>query len=217
MYVNKLPSRRNSGWLRDTEGGAGGGGAPAGDGPGGPLPGGKPEGEGGKGGDEFTPITTKDDFENAIKRRISAVHRQYADYDGLKAAKVEYDALLASSETEHDQAVAKARDEGFNEAMSKSVPSSVKAAFRAEAKGLLSDTQRDALLEDLDLVKYATDDGEPDWEKITKKVQGVAGGGGGSKGGRDFGQGQRQGGGQTQKGEAGAAEANKRFKLQKTG
>jgi hypothetical protein len=53
-------------------------------------------------------------------------------------------------------------------------PRLVKQAFKAEAKGVLTTEQLDALLEDLDLTKYLDKDGDVDEEKVTKKVTALA-------------------------------------------
>jgi hypothetical protein len=225
MHTGSLPRHRNRMWQR-TESTGGGGGTP----PGGPVVGGggnstttAPVGqsEGGDEGesDKFEPITSKADFEERIKRRIGQVHRQYADYDGLKEKAAQFDELLATTQSEYEQGVDLARAEGFNEAMSKTVPNLVKVAFTAEAVSQgVPKAKVEALLEDLDHVKYATDDGEPDWEKIAKKIKTVFGEKQENHSrSRDFGQGAHTGGGQTQKGEAGAAQARARFPQQYAG
>lgn len=104
--------------------------------------------------------------ENTVKAR--------GDYDALKAKAAEADRLRQERETESEAAVRKAREEGEAEARKALVPSLVASAFRAEAKGVLTDEQRDALLEDLDLSRYLTDTGEVDTDRVAKKVAAIA-------------------------------------------
>jgi hypothetical protein len=97
----------------------------------------------------------------------------------------------------------------------KYVPRVVRAEFRAAAQehGLAKD-QLTALLEDLDLNKYADDEGEPLASKIEAKVKAFApNGGGGSGNGKppSFGQGSGHQQSKAKAGEAGLAEAKRRF------
>lgn len=139
----------------------------------------------------FTPITSQEDLDRILGRKVRQVERRYKGYEEAIAKADQYDALAAASQTDQERAVAEAEEAAWNAAMSKSVPRVVRAEFRSAAKdhGLSAD-QVKALLEDLDLTKYADDDGEPDEKKIARKVAALAPAkkGGGTP---DFGQGAR--------------------------
>jgi hypothetical protein len=136
-----------------------------------------------------------------------------ADYDEIKARAARADELEAANATETEKAIKAARDEAAAETLRTTAPRLVRAEFRAAAKGVLTDEQRDALLEDLDLSKYLTDRGEVDEEKVAKKVAAFAPAAPARPGTPrpDPGQGARGGSGPLTGREAGLAEAQKRF------
>lgn len=214
MYINTLASHRNARFLRDTEGGTGGGGegGSGGGSTGGGASGGSNSGADG-GGSSFEAITSQEEFDKRISRRITQERNKYADYDTVKEKAAAFDALDAESRTEHERTVALTREAAERDTAAKFVPRLVKTEFKVAAMGKLSDAQVSALLEDLDLAKYADDKGEPDTDKIQKKVTAVAGarGNGGGGKGPDLGQGGGRGNQSTPKGAAGLAEAQRRF------
>jgi hypothetical protein len=210
VKIKKLDGR----YLRNaSEGGGGGGTGEPDGGTGGVDDGGEPKGK----PNTFTPITSQEDFDKAISRRINSERAKFADYDSIKAKADQYDILANESKTDREREIEEARLEAFHEAMSKAVPVAVRAEFKSAAKGLLTNEALQSLLEDLDLTKYATDDGDPDEEKIAKKVAALAPaqGSGGRRGTTGFGQGTRQSS-QLRKGEAGLLEAQRRFGQQQT-
>ena len=85
-----------------------------------------------------------------------------------KASK--HDEMERDLMSDKDKAVAEARDAARAEA----TPRVVRAEFKAAAKGVLSNDQLAALLEDRDLSKYVNADGEPDEDKILKLVTAFA-------------------------------------------
>jgi hypothetical protein len=192
--------KRGLSYLRDVADGGGGGGDDAGD------------NEPGGGAGDFAPITSQEEFDRRLSRRLNSERAKYRDYDSLKAKAEQFDLLARESQTDRERELEEARLEAFNEAMSKAVPIAVKAEFKSAAKGVLSDEALQSLLEDLDLTRYATDDGDPDEEKIARKIAALAP----AKGSREsrartgFGQGSRQES-QLRKGEAGLLEAQRRF------
>src|SRR5690348_2544032 len=137
---------------------------------------------------EWTPPASAEEFNRIIQERLKRETRKYRDYDTLKAKAEQYDSLAAASQTEHERALAEAQEQAFNAAMGTVVPRLVRAEFKAAALGKLTSEQLDALLEDADLTKYVDDDGEPDVERIKKKVDAFAP----NKGAPSFGQGHRQ-------------------------
>lgn len=161
------------GLLYSAEGDTGGGG---GDGPAAPAKPAAPA-TGDKGYPDGTPLEEMTAPQQAAYWKAQA--RKHEDrvksYDNLttdelkslreKAARA--DALDLELGTESEKAAKAARDEATKEA----VPRIVRAEFKAAAKGVLSDEQLNALLEDRDLSKYADAKGEPNEEKIANLVK----------------------------------------------
>jgi len=149
-----------------------------------------------------------------VEDRLARERAKYSDYDELKTKAARADQLEADLGTDAEKAAKKAADDARAEVTRESVPRVVRAEFKAEAKGIISDDQLKALLEDLDLSKYVDDKGEPDVEKIQKKVAAFApsGGSGGGSGAppRQLGQGQ-QPPVVAKPGDQGRAMAEKRF------
>lgn len=165
-------------------------------------------GDDGTGGGTYTPPATQADLDRIIKDRLTRATAKYADYDDIKAKAASLEALAA---TDLDKATAKARADALAEAQGKAIPRVVRAEFRAAAKDAgLTKEQLAELLEDVDLTKYADGDGEPDEEKIARKIAPF-----GSKKEepkpRNLGQGARPGVQATSR-ELGKAEAERRFK-----
>lgn len=144
----------------------------------------------------WTPPASQADFDRIIQDRLSRERAKFADYDELKEKAQMLDATELELSSTADKAAAKAREETLAEVNAKAVPRVVRAEFKAAAKGVLEKEQLDALLEDLDLSKYADKNGEPDEERIAKKIAAFAPKGGGDGGQqqqrRDLGQGQHQ-------------------------
>lgn len=173
MYINTLP-RHNSRALFGREAGEGGGGGQGESGntdPG--QTGGQAGGQqaaAGEPGDNWSPPSTQAELDKIIEKAIGRTRRQYADYDDVKAKAEQFDTLAAASKTDQERAAADAKKAGYTEALSKTTPRVVRAEFRAAAQGRLNKDQLDGLLEDLDLSKYVDDDGEPDVDRIEKRV-----------------------------------------------
>jgi hypothetical protein len=160
--------------------------------------------------DEFAPITSQEEFDRRLAGRLKRERDKYRDYDSLKAKADQFDLLANESMTDREREIEEARLEAFHEAMSKAVPKAVRAEFRAQAKGVLSKEQVESLLEDLDLVKYADDDGEPDEDRIARKIAAFAPKGEQKGNNTGFGQGSRRAATQ-KRGEAGLLEAQRRW------
>lgn len=178
------------------------------------------DGDGAKGG-SYTPPASQAELDRIVQDRISRVQKQYGmTPEEAKAAKERAEKLDYDLSSEKDKAVADARKEEREKLLGEATPRLVRAEFRAEAKGVLSADQLNALLEDLDLSKYVDSHGEVDVDKVAKKVAAFApsGGSGGSGAGgtgsssrsRNLGQGNRQSAG-SQPGDQGRAMAQKRF------
>lgn len=164
MYINTLPGRTSRApFGREADEGGGGQGEPSNNDPGQQAP-------AGESGDTWTPPATQAELDRIIEKAIGRTRRQYADYDDVKAKAEQFDTLAAASKTDQERAAADAKKAGYTEALSKTTPRVVRAEFRAAAQGRLNKEQLEGLLEDLDLSKYVDDDGEPDVERIEKRV-----------------------------------------------
>jgi hypothetical protein len=137
------------------------------------------------------------DLDRIVGERLNRQKAQFADYDELKRKAAEADDLRKRVETADEKAVREAREAAVAEERAKTAPRLVGAEFRAAAKGVLTDAQRDAFLEDADLSKYLTDKGEVDVAKVEAKVKALAPEKQEPKGRvpRDMGQGNRSEGG----------------------
>lgn len=183
-----------------------GGSEPAGD----PGTGGTPPGQ-----PQYTPPASQADLDRIIETRLTRERAKYSDYDDLKSAKERLDQLEHDLASEKDKAVNDARKEERTKVADEFNPRLVRAEFRHAAKGVLTDAQRDALLEDLDLSKYVTAKGEVDEEKVAAKVAALVPAGTGSLSAagstpRQLGQGV-QPPSTTKPGDQGQAMAEKRF------
>lgn len=135
--------------------------------------------EGGAGGQqaqqpEWTPPASQEELDRLITQRLRRETAKYKDYDTVKERAGLYDQLLAQTQTDQERAAAEAEERAYNAAMGSMAPRLARAEFRAAAKGVLDGDQLEALLEDVDLTKYIGDDGEPDSDKITRKIKAVA-------------------------------------------
>jgi Spy/CpxP family protein refolding chaperone len=119
---------------------------------------------------QYTPPASQADLDRIVEQRLARERQKYADYDAVKQRAEAYDALELELSSDMDKAARAASEDGYNAAMALAVPRVVRAEFKAEAKGVLTPEQLDALLEDVDLTRYATDDGEPDSERIQQKI-----------------------------------------------
>lgn len=111
------------------------------------------------------------DLDRIIQQRLDRERAKFADYDEVKDKAAQWEALAAASQTDTERAVTEAREAAWQAAMAHTVPRVVTAEFKAEAarQGIDAD-KLDALLEDLDLIKYADDDGDPDVDRIKAKL-----------------------------------------------
>lgn len=115
-----------------------------------------------------------DELNAIIEKRLARERSRYKDYDDLKAKAARADALESANATDLEKAAKAAREEGRSEALKEATPRLVKAEFRAAAKGVLTKDQLDSLLEDVDLSRFVTPDGEVDEERIGKKIAALA-------------------------------------------
>lgn len=93
---------------------------------------------------------------------------------GNSEAAKELKALRESSMTEQERAVAEAVAQARTSTLLELGSHLVSAEFRAAAAGRLTADQLSALLEDMDMSKYLTEDGQVDTERVAKKVDALA-------------------------------------------
>lgn len=123
---------------------------------------------------EFTPPASQADLDRIIEARLSRERSRFADYDSLKEKATQFDRLSAASQTDLERAASEARETARRETLAAAVPRLVRAEFKAAAKGVLDQDQLEALLEDLDLMKYADKDGQVDEDRVARKVAALA-------------------------------------------
>jgi len=87
-----------------------------------------------------------------------------------KELQAQLDKLREATQSEQEKALAAARKEGETAARAATMPRLVAAEFKAAAAGRLTTEQLAGFIEDLDLTKYLTEDGEVDTERVAKKV-----------------------------------------------
>jgi hypothetical protein len=117
-----------------------------------------------------------------------------ADYDALKTKADEWDAFQHTADTEHEKALAAAREEAAKTAAEKAraeerarlIPVAVGAALRTQLAGRLEAKQVDALLDGIDHNRFLDDNGAVDADKVRDWVADVA-----PKKDPDLGQGRR--------------------------
>lgn len=131
-----------------------------------------------------TPLAEMDDKQQIAywkhhARKHEGVANSRADYDDQKAAAEKWRAHEEANKKPEqkviDQAAADARAEERRKAAPRIVTAEFKSAAAEEGvdKALLA-----VFLEDIDPLKYLDKDGEPDTEKIEKRVKALAGSGG---------------------------------------
>lgn len=92
-------------------------------------------------------------------------NKAMVDYDDLRAKAEQYDALLATTQSEHEKAVAEARRQGETEAMAKANQRLVKAYVMAAVGDRLAPDSVNAVLDNLDPTKFITN-GDVDTDKV---------------------------------------------------
>lgn len=122
----------------------------------------------------WNPPASQDELNKIIAARVARVEKRYQDYETLREKAARVDALDNELASETEKAVKAARDEERTAVRNEYSPRLVRTAFRAEAKGVLTTEQLDSLLEDVDLSRFVTADGDVDEERIAKKVAALA-------------------------------------------
>ena len=97
------------------------------------------------------------------------------DYDDVKAKATQYDQLVATQQTDHERAVAAAREEGRSTALQEAGGQVVEAYVRAAATGRMSKEAVDSLLAHLDRARFIDKKtGAVDADKVYELVGSLA-------------------------------------------
>lgn len=120
---------------------------------------------------EPTPAAEPSDDLGDAGRRALAEERR-----ARKVAERELANLRKAAMSDQERAVAEAKAAGLAEAARTAAPRLVRAEFRAAAAGQVDKQALDAYLEDVDLTKFVTDDGEPDLKAIEARIKRLGGG-----------------------------------------
>jgi hypothetical protein len=113
---------------------------------------------------EFTPPASQADLDRIVNERLAREKKKFADYNELKTKASKLDELTASQQTELEKAVAKALDEGKTAGRKEAATIVAAARLEAALTGLVPDPR--SIVEDLNLTKFVTDDGEVDEDAV---------------------------------------------------
>lgn len=122
----------------------------------------------------FEPITSQEDLDRALGKRLAREREKFADYDELKKKAAEHDKALEAQKTEHEKAVDAARKEGETTALERANTRLVKSEARALAAAAKFRDPADAVAF-LDLTKVSVnDDGDVDEAAIKDQLKTLA-------------------------------------------
>ena len=129
---------------------------------------------------------TQADLDKQIQQRLDRERKRFADYDAVKAKAAKLDEIEKANATDLEKAVNAAKDEtraeitrGFGERLARGV-------MKAELATRMKPADADAILDDLNLAKFVSDDGSIDEDAIAKTLARLS-----PKGAVDLGQGGR--------------------------
>ena len=105
-------------------------------------------------------------------RSLARKHEERAKTNAKAVAELE--TLRQSQMTDQEKALDEARKSARREALLEVGAHLVTAEFRAQAGGRIDPDRLSVLLEDLDMSKYLTEDGQVDTERVAKKVDALA-------------------------------------------
>lgn len=106
---------------------------------------------------------TQADVDRIIQGRLS----KFADYDAVKNELAE---VKQANQTEAEKAINAAKDEARTAALNEAAPRLVSAEFRVALAGRRTADEVAKLIEDFDLTKYLTKDGEVDTKRVAEKA-----------------------------------------------
>lgn len=141
----------------------------------------------------YTAPATQAELDRIIEGRLARERSKYADYDDVKSKAERLEALEHEMKSDQQKAVDEAIAKERANARTTFGPQLVEQAFRAEGKGVLSDDQLSAVVENFDLMKYLDRDGKVDRDAVAaqvKKLAGANGSGAGAHGTRPISLGQ---------------------------
>lgn len=133
-----------------------------------------PTPEGGTPPADPTPEPAKgEDLADEVEK-WKALSRKNEEKAKANAAKAkDYDALVASQQTEQEKAVAAAKAEGMAEGTKAAGAKLVAAEFRAAAAGRIEPDKLSTVIDGLNLPAYLTEDGDVDAAKVAAYVDAI--------------------------------------------
>jgi hypothetical protein len=81
----------------------------------------------------WKPPASQEEFDRIIADRLKRETKKYRDYDALKDKATKYDTLSATTQTEHEKAVAEAEENGYGAADLERIQRKVKAIAPKQA------------------------------------------------------------------------------------
>ena len=113
---------------------------------------------------------TQADLDKLVEQRLTRERKKYADHDDLKAKAKRLEDIEAASATDLEKAVKAARDEERAKVAKDFGLKAVQRVMKAQLAQSMKPADADALLDDLNLGKYVSDDGEIDDDAIAKTI-----------------------------------------------
>jgi type II secretory pathway pseudopilin PulG len=112
---------------------------------------------------KYTPPATQADLDRIIAERVKRTKAQFQDYPDLKRKAEQFDVLQAAQQTAEQKAQQQAEEaqQRAVEAMQKAARTTVKTAL----VGVVDDPE--SVVDDLNIAKFLTDDGEIDEDAVT--------------------------------------------------
>jgi hypothetical protein len=131
---------------------------------------------------------TQADIDKAVEARLARERSKFKDYDDIKAKAARLDELEQANASDLEKAVKAAQDETRAAVVREYGQKLAAGILKAELSQRMKPADADALISDLNLGKFVTDDGDVDSDALKAVIDRVA-----PKGQADLGQGSRGG------------------------
>lgn len=122
-------------------------------------------------GSEFTPITSQEEFDKALSKRLDRERAKFADYDELKGKVKESDRQRKAAMSDTEKALSEAESRGRTAAASDYGKRLARTEFDNLAGRRNPDFDTASALEFVDLSKFIDEAGEPDVKAIAAAVE----------------------------------------------
>lgn len=129
---------------------------------------------------------TQADIDKAIEARLARERAKFKDYDDIKAKAARLDELEQANASDLEKAVKAAQDETRATVAREYGERLARGVMKAQLSQSMKPADADALLDDLNLAKFVSDDGQVDEDAIAKAIARLA-----PRGRADLGQGGR--------------------------